>query len=181
MLRIKLSILTYKSLDWEEPLEEEMATHSSIPPWRIPWTKEAGGVGSQRVRHAWATDTHTHQWKHLWNWRSHLDTWHGHHPAELSWAHPLTPTTMTLPLPQTGLAFSRTSNKGNQTISTFHDSLASRFVLLQGFPGGSEVKASTPNAGDQGAIPGSGRSPGEENGNPLQHSCPENPMDRGAW
>ena len=52
MLRIKLSILTYKSLDWEEPLEEEMATHSSIPPWRIPWTKEAGGVGLQRVRHA---------------------------------------------------------------------------------------------------------------------------------
>ena len=37
------------------------------------------------------------------------------------------------------------------------------------------------NAGDAGLIPGSGRSPGEENGNPLQYSCLGNPMDRGAW
>ena len=37
------------------------------------------------------------------------------------------------------------------------------------------------NAGDLGLIPGSGRSPGEGNGNPLQNSCLENPMDRGAW
>ena len=50
-----------------------------------------------------------------------------------------------------------------------------------GFPGGSEVKASASNAGDPGSIPGSGRSPGEGNGNPLQYSCLENPMDRGAW
>ena len=50
-----------------------------------------------------------------------------------------------------------------------------------GFPGGSEDKASACNAGDPGLIPGSGRSPGEGNGNPLQYSCPENPMDRGAW
>ena len=46
---------------------------------------------------------------------------------------------------------------------------------------GSEVKASACNAGDQGSIPGSGRSPGEGNGNPLQHSCLENPMEGGAW
>ena len=57
---------------------------------------------------------------------------------------------------------------------------------LQSFPRGSEVKASASNvsasnAGDRGLIPGSGRSPGEENGNPLQYSCLENPMDRGAW
>ena len=50
-----------------------------------------------------------------------------------------------------------------------------------GFPGGSEVKASASNAGDPGSIPGSGRSPGEGNGNPLQYFCLENPMDRGAW
>ena len=37
------------------------------------------------------------------------------------------------------------------------------------------------NAGDLGSIPGSGRPPGERNGNPLQYSCLENPMDRGAW
>ena len=48
------------------------------------------------------------------------------------------------------------------------------------FPGGSEVKASACNAGDMGSIPGLGRSPGEGNGNPLQYSGLENPMDRGA-
>ena len=52
---------------------------------------------------------------------------------------------------------------------------------LSGFPGGSEVKASACNVGDPGSIPGSGRSPGEGNGNPLQYSCLENPMDGGAW
>ena len=48
-------------------------------------------------------------------------------------------------------------------------------------PGGSEVKASASNAGDLGWIPGPGKSPGEGNGNPLQYSCLENPMDGGAW
>ena len=46
---------------------------------------------------------------------------------------------------------------------------------------GSEVKASASNAGNPCLIPGLGRSPGEENGNPLQYSCLENPMDGGAW
>ena len=46
---------------------------------------------------------------------------------------------------------------------------------------GSEVKASAWNAGDLGSIPGLGRSPGEGNGNPLQYSCLENPMEGGAW
>ena len=50
-----------------------------------------------------------------------------------------------------------------------------------GFPGGSEVKPSACNAGDLGSIPGLGRSPGEGNGNPLQYSRLENPMDKGAW
>ena len=48
-------------------------------------------------------------------------------------------------------------------------------------PGGSEVKASACNTGDRGLIQGSGRSPGEGNGNPLQYSCLENPMDGEAW
>ena len=50
-----------------------------------------------------------------------------------------------------------------------------------GFPGGSEVKASACNVGDLGSIPGSGTSPGEGNGNPLQYACLGNPMDGGAW
>ena len=50
-----------------------------------------------------------------------------------------------------------------------------------GFASGSVVKNAPANAGDAGLIPASGRSPGEGNGNPLQYSCLENPVDRGAW
>ena len=50
-----------------------------------------------------------------------------------------------------------------------------------GFPGGSDDKVSARNVGDPGSIPGSGRSPGEGNGNPLQYSYLENSMDGGAW
>ena len=50
-----------------------------------------------------------------------------------------------------------------------------------GFPGGSDGKESACNSGDLALIPGSGRSPGEDNRYPLQYSCLENPMDRGAW
>ena len=60
------------------------------------------------------------------------------------------------------------------------------FILVfpttsQGFPGGSDGKVSACGAGDLGLMPGSGRSPGEGNGNPLQDSYLENSMDRGAW
>ena len=54
-------------------------------------------------------------------------------------------------------------------------------MWLVGFPGGSEGKESACSVGDPGSIPGLGRSPGEGNGNPLQYSCLENSMDRGAW
>ena len=49
------------------------------------------------------------------------------------------------------------------------------------FPGGSDGKVSAYNVGDLGSIPGSGRSPREGNGNPLQYSCLEKSMDRGGW
>ena len=54
-------------------------------------------------------------------------------------------------------------------------------ITIMGFPGSSDGKASAYNTGDLGSIPGSGRSPGEGNGNPLQHTCLENSMDRGSW
>ena len=54
------------------------------------------------------------------------------------------------------------------------------FAFLRSFPGSSNGKASAYNAGDLGSIPGLERSAGEENGNPLQYSCLENPRDRGA-
>ena len=74
------------SLGWEDPLEKEMATHSSILAWRIPWTEEPGGLHSmesQRVGHNWATSLHFtsslyslgvvfHCWKWvLYCWESH--------------------------------------------------------------------------------------------------------------
>ena len=58
------------------------------------------------------------------------------------------------------------------------------YLNLKGLPGGSMVKNLPANAGDErdtGSISGSGRSPGERNGNPLHYSCLENPKDRGAW
>ena len=57
-----------RSLGWEDPLEKEMATHSSILAWKISWTEEPGGLqsmGSQRVGHDWATNTYIpHSWAH---------------------------------------------------------------------------------------------------------------------
>ena len=53
--------------------------------------------------------------------------------------------------------------------------------IWESFPGGSDGKESACNAGDLGLIPGLGKIPGEGNGNPLQYSCLENSMDKGAW
>ena len=57
----------------------------------------------------------------------------------------------------------------------------SQLMSVWGVPVGSVVKNSLANAWDTGSIPGSGRSHGEGNGNPLHYSCPRNSMDRGAW
>ena len=63
----------------------------------------------------------------------------------------------------------------------FNYNLFKNFLIPFLFPGGSDCKASAYDVGDLGSIPGSGRYPGEGNGNPLQYSCLENPRDRGAW
>ena len=84
---------------------------------------------------------------------------------------------------------SETYSKGNQSndIAGFLVSNADLSViqncrqLYKISPGGSDGKESACNAEDLGLILGSGRSPGEQNGNTLQYSCLENPMDRGAW
>ena len=55
------------------------------------------------------------------------------------------------------------------------------YLFLLSFSGGPDCKESTCNIGDPGSIPELGRSPGEENGNPLQNSCLGNSMERGAW
>ena len=101
-------------LGWKNPLEKGMATHSSILPWRTPWT-EATVLGAQSVGHNWAMNTFT------------------------------------------------------LTLGT------------KGFPCSWVGKESACSVGDLGSIRGSGRSSGEENGNPLQYSCLKNTMDRAAW
>ena len=68
--------------------------------------------------------------------------------------------------------------KSQTRLSDFHFHF---IVLIMGFPWWLSGKESACNVGDQGSIPGSGRSSGEGNGNPLQYSCLENPMDKGAW
>ena len=65
-------------------------------------------------------------------------------------------------------------------LDSITSSIDMNYSKLQEFPGGSERKESACNVGEPGLIPGSGRCPGEGNGNPLQYSCLENPMDRGA-
>ena len=54
-------------------------------------------------------------------------------------------------------------------------------TIIMGFPGNSAAKNLSAKAGEEGSIPGLGRSPRERNGNSLQYSCLGNPMDRGAW
>ena len=66
-------------------------------------------------------------------------------------------------------------------ITTETTSIFAYHFILSGFPGCSDGKESASNAGDPGSMPGSGRSPGEGNGNPLQHFCLGNLVDRGTW
>ena len=71
---------------------------------------------------------------------------------------------------------------GKQFSTLFvHYNYLETFYKNKGFPGGSDDKESACNAEDLGLVPGLGRSPGEGNGNPLQYSFLENPMDRGVW
>ena len=66
-------------------------------------------------------------------------------------------------------------------LSPAPEKLKTHHAYVVGFPGGSVVKNLPANAGDAGSIPELGRFPGEGNGDQLQYSCLENPMDRGAW
>ena len=74
-----------QSLGQEDPLEKGMATHSSIPAWRIPWAEEPGGlqsIGSQRVRHDWSDLALMHTWAKKimsrWQWCVSLLSWVRH-------------------------------------------------------------------------------------------------------
>ena len=66
-------------------------------------------------------------------------------------------------------------------MQSWKDAINIQIYIFLGFPGGSDGKESACNARDPDSIPGSGRSPGEGKGHPVQYSCLENSMDRGAW
>ena len=163
-----------RSLGWEDLLEKETATHSSTLAWRIPRTEEPGrlqSMGLQRVGHDWATSLFTVYWFVLSALHPHLTRIYASGELKLCLCLLLYPQDL-----ERELRLSRHSRNTGVSI----------WVNLQkkGSPDTSNVKNPPANAGDAidaGSIPESGRSPGVGNGNPLQYSCLEKPMDRGAW
>ena len=119
-----------------DPLEWEIAAHSSILAWKIPWTEETGGL-HQSFQWIFRTDF--------------LSDW-------LVWS-PCSP---------------RDSQESSPTPQF-------KSISSLALPYSSNGKESACDAGDQGSIPGSGRSSGERKYNPLQYSCLENSMEREAW
>ena len=156
-----------------------MAPHSSIPAWKIPWTEEPGrlqSVWSQRIGHNWATSLSQ---CHLWD-LSFL-TRHWTQAPAVKALNPNNQTTRELPGDYNFFLSERKHKFTWQIITTFN--YMKYWNIQKGFLGGSAVKNLPANARDTedvGSIPRLERSPEEGNGNPLQYSFLENPMDRGA-
>ena len=137
-------------------LEKAMAPHSNALAWKIPWTEEPGrlqSMGSLRVGHDWVTS--------LYFSLSCIGEGNGN-PLQYSCLENLRDRGAWWAAVY-GVTQSRTRLKWLSSSSR-----------LSG-------KESTCSVGDMDSIPGSGKSPGEGNGNPLQYSFLENPMERGAW
>ena len=105
--------------------------------------------------------------------------------ARARWSHqnrvrPSGPCLLALPFPASSWQQHTCRVAGQEQADTLSAS-ALLSCSREGFPRSSVGKETAGNAGDPGLIPGLGRSPGEGNGSPLQYSCLENPMDRGAW
>ena len=157
-----------QSLGQDNPLEEGMATHSSILAWRIPCTEEPGGLqstGWQRVGRDWVTNT--------FSFTSYVEKWdktNEQKPGRKYSAHWWS----------SRLCLDWFFSSLHKSVMEKHHVCKVKLCLL----GALVVKNSPVNRGDirdVGSIPGSGRSPGGGHGNPLQCSCLENPMERGAW
>ena len=141
-------------------LEKEMATHSSVLAWRIPGTGEPGGqpsIGSHRVGHDWSdlavAAAAVGKFLMIYPWVYAIILWNILIGTPLNMKKGLL-----LHLWVSNILFCIYCLKD----SKWHA------IILQGFPDGSVHKESACNAGDSGLIPGSGRSPGEGNDNPLQ-------------
>ena len=125
-----------------------------------------------------ATHSSSLAWKIPWTGEPGYSP-RGHRESDTEHTHTHTHT-HTLKDPKS-LHVPSVQRKGGFCVSEKGRFLCFSSQIIRPSPGGSEVKASACNAGDPGSIPGSRRSPGEGNGNLLQYSCLENPMDGGAW
>ena len=142
-----------------------MAPHSNTLAWKIPWMEEPGrlqSMGSLRVGHDLSDFTFTFHFPAL---EKEMAT----HSSVLAWRIPGTGETGGLP------------SMGSHRVGHDWSDSAAAAITYNGLPWWFSGKESACNAGDTGSIPGSGRSPGEENGNKRQHSCLGKSMDRGAW
>ena len=171
--RTRLSVFTFTF--HFHALEKEMEAHSSVPAWRIPGTGEPGGlpsVGSQRVGYDWsdfAAAAYIPEWVLLLPQSLELPIAHSSCSINIGIT-----IKMLFFIKKRSFLMSLRYNWQNFKISN----------IDSGFPGGMVVENLPPRAGDRGdvsLIPGSGRSPGLGNGNPLQYSCLENAMDGGAY
>ena len=167
-------------------LEKEMATHSSVLAWRIPGMGESGGLpsmGSHRVGNDWS-DLAAAAVQHS----CIIFTFRPQSKFYLVYFYQLFSLPLLFPFPNLPpwhsmlwrSCFLYRTLLIRCPISA-HWIGNIQHTLLWGFPGGSDGKEFCCSVGDPGLIPGSGRYPGEGNGNLLQYFCLENPTDREAW
>ena len=180
-----------------------MGTHSSILAWRIPWTEEPGGLqsmGSQRVGHNIVIEH-----AHMQSIRKPTKRYLKRGEVHSLWSEKLPLPYVTFSRKQTTIGFSSLTSSESPCWLLTTSWSPSSFTLIEPAPSfralisfvirqslafvlasqvALVVKNSLASAGDltdMGSIPVLGRSPGGGHGNPLQYSCLENPMDRGAW
>ena len=125
--------------------------------------------------HSSHTHTHTHTHTHLPSWTSY--GWTKMDPISKQKEQ----VGCQLPRKSTNRNLLKKLDNNSEPWQGVHHVPSIGLIGICGFPGGSDGKESTCNATDLGSVPGSGRSPGGGNGNPLQYSCPRNPMARGGW
>ena len=182
-----------------------MATHSSTLAWKIPWTEDPGrlqSVRSLRVRHDWATSLSLFTFMH---WRRKWQPTQAFLPRESQGRGSLVGCRLwgLTELDTTEVIWQHQQQLRSVFVSifcclsAFSKCFLVRLLLLPAplqwdviylilnfshysLPGSSDDKESSCNAGDPGLIPGSGRSSGGGDGNPLQYSCLGNPMGRGT-